>query len=254
MLYGCPSISIESQRKSTILRVYSLEPIINLSSRSIRISDSGNIDELRLRRQRRADKRASIKDDGDLPQTKFDSDRGGSGRRPRRKKTAVGTTNPLRDREVRLIGEDGMPLGIVTTREALRIAKEKGLNLFILQPDANPPVARIMNFGRFKFEQEKKTRETKRKHHIVDVKEIKMRYKIEEHDYQIKLKHAQNFLGEGDKVKVLMILQGREMQHKELAQNLMHRFADELKEIAVVDQQPEMEGKSVLMILAPCPR
>ncbi len=159
----------------------------------------------------------------------------------------------IRDREFRLIDEDGTQLGIVTTRDAINIAKSKGLDLFVVQPDANPPVAKIMDYGKFKFEQEKKNRETKRKHHIVDVKEINLRYQIEQHDYLHKLEDARKFLSAGDKVKVLTILRGREMQHKELAMKLMEKFAFELRDVAVIEQEPKMEGKSILMILSPNP-
>jgi translation initiation factor IF-3 len=160
----------------------------------------------------------------------------------------------IRDREVRLIDEDGGQLGIVPTREALKTAQDKGLDLYLVQPDANPPVARIMDYGRFKFDNDKRARETKRKHHIVDVKEIKMRYKIEDHDYQVKLRAAHKFLNDGDKIKVLTILRGREMQHKDMAMALMSKFADELKELALMDREPKMEGKSVIMILSPLPQ
>ena len=158
-----------------------------------------------------------------------------------------------RDREVRLIDESGNQLGIVPTREALGIAKERGLDLFLVQPNAAPPVARIMDYGKFKFEQEKKNRETKKKHHIVDVKEIKMRYKIEDHDYQVKLKKAQEILVEGDKIKLSIMLRGREIQHKEMAINLMLKFQKELDDLVIVDREPKLEGKSVIMILSPNP-
>ena len=160
----------------------------------------------------------------------------------------------IRDREVRLIDEAGTQMGIMLTREALNIARERGYDLFLVQPDASPPVARIMDYGRFKFEQEKKNREAKKKHHIVDVKEIKMRYKIEDHDYQVKLKGAKSFLQEGDKIKVLIMLRGREVQHKDLALNLMARFLTELEDLAIVDREAKLEGKSVIMILSPNPQ
>lgn len=160
----------------------------------------------------------------------------------------------IRDREVRLIDEEGTQMGILPTREALGIARERGLDLFLVQPDASPPVARIMDYGRYKFEQEKRTREAKKKHHIVDVKEIKMRYKIEDHDYQVKLRSAQKFLMEGDKIKVLIMLRGREVQHKDLAIALMNRFLKELDDLPLVDREARLEGKSVIMILAPNPQ
>lgn len=177
----------------------------------------------------------------------------GDPRRPEARRDMPLLNERIRDRELRLIDEEGNQLGIVPTREALSTARERGLDLYVVQPDANPPVAKIMDYGRFKFEQEKKARETKRKHHVVDVKEIKMRYKIEEHDYQVKLRNAQKFLNDGDKIKVLTILRGREMQHKDMAMKLMQKFADELKDLAMMDREPKMEGKSVLMILSPLP-
>lgn len=178
----------------------------------------------------------------------------GDPRRPEPRRDLPLLNERIRDREVRLIDEAGGQLGIVPTREALSTARERGLDLFLVQPDANPPVARIMDYGRFKFEQEKKARETKKKHHVVDVKEIKMRYKIEEHDYQVKLKHAQKFLIDGDKIKVLTILRGREMQHKGMAMELMSKFANELKDMAIMDREPKIEGKSIIMILSPLPQ
>jgi translation initiation factor IF-3 len=151
-----------------------------------------------------------------------------------------------------LIDEDGSQLGIVPTREALGTAKEKGLDLLLVQPDANPPVARILDYGRFRFEQDKKAK--KHKHHVVDVKEIKMRYKIEEHDYLVKVRQAHKFLNDGDKIKVLIMLRGREMQHKDMAMTLMNKFAVELKDLCMMDREPKLEGKSVIMILSPLPQ
>jgi translation initiation factor IF-3 len=178
----------------------------------------------------------------------------GDPRRPEARRDLPLLNERIRDREVRLIDEDGSQLGIVATREALQTARDKGLDLYLVQPDANPPVARIMDYGRFKFETEKKSRETKKKHHIVDVKEIKMRYKIEEHDYQVKLRSGQKFLNDGDKIKVLIMLRGREMQHKGLALELMNRFSNDLKDLCIVDREPRIEGKSVIMILSPIPQ
>jgi translation initiation factor IF-3 len=160
----------------------------------------------------------------------------------------------IRDREVRLIDEAGAQMGIMLTREALGIARERGYDLFLVQPDASPPVARIMDYGRYKFEQEKKNREAKKKHHVVDVKEIKMRYKIEEHDYLVKLRSAKGFLQDGDKIKVLIMLKGREVQHKGLALELMAKFLKELDDFAIVDREAKLEGKNVIMILSPNPQ
>lgn len=176
------------------------------------------------------------------------------GRAPEGRRDLPLLNERIRDREVRLIDEEGNQMGIVPTREALGIAKERGLDLFLVQPDAAPPVARIMDYGRFKFEQEKRSREAKKKHHIVDVKEIKMRYKIEDHDYQVKIRSAHKFLGEGDKIKVLIALRGREVQHADLALALMDRFLGDLNDLAIVDREAKLEGKSVIMILSPNPQ
>lgn len=142
-------------------------------------------------------------------------------------------------------------MGIVPTRDALNAARDKGLDLFLVQPDATPPVARILDYGKFKFEQEKRARETKKKHHIVDIKELKMRYKIEEHDYQVKFRSAQKFLSEGDKVKVLIMLRGRETQHSNLALDLMKRFANDLNGLGILDRDPKIEGRTVIMNISP---
>lgn len=175
-------------------------------------------------------------------------------RRPEPRRDLPPLNERIRDREVRLIDEEGNQMGIVPTREALAQAREKGLDLLLVQPDATPPVAKILDYGRHKFEQEKKARESKRKQHVQDVKEIKMRYKIEDHDFQVKLKHAQKFLTDGDKIKVLIVLRGREMQHSNMAIDLMNRFADDLKDLGAMDREPKMEGKSVIMILNPLPQ
>ncbi|MCA0313702.1 MAG: translation initiation factor IF-3 [Candidatus Melainabacteria bacterium] len=175
-------------------------------------------------------------------------------RRPEPRRDLPPLNERIRDREVRLIDEEGNQLGIVPTREALANAREKGLDLLLVQPDANPPVAKILDYGRHKFEQEKKARESKKKQHVQDVKEIKMRYKIEEHDFQVKLKHAQKFLTDGDKIKVLIVLRGREMQHADMAIDLMNRFAEDLKDLGAMDREPKLEGKSVIMILNPLPQ
>jgi translation initiation factor IF-3 len=178
----------------------------------------------------------------------------GDPRRPEARRDLPLLNERIRDREVRLIDEDGTQMGIVARNEALQIAKDKGLDLLLVQPDANPPVARILDYGRHKFEADKRERENKKKHHYVDVKEIKMRYKIEEHDYQVKLRSGQKFLNDGDKIKVLILLRGRELQHKDMAMALMNRFSSELKDLGIVDREPRLEGKSVIMILSPIPQ
>ena len=172
-------------------------------------------------------------------------------RRPDPRRELPPLNDRIRVREIRLIDENGNQVGIVQTREALQMCKEKGLDLFLVQPDANPPVAKIMDYGRYKFEQDKKARETKKRQHSADVKELKMRYKIEAHDYQVKLRKAQEFLSHNDKIKVVIMLRGREMQHADLAIELMNRFAEDLTELGTMDRAPKLEGRNVIMILSP---
>lgn len=157
----------------------------------------------------------------------------------------------IRVPELRLIDDEGNQVGIVRTKDALAQAKERGLDLFLVQPDAVPPVAKIMDYGRYKFEQDKKAKEAKKRQHQADVKEIKMRYKIEDHDYQVKLRNAKKFLNNGDKIKVVTMLRGREMQHSNMAVELMNRFAEELVDLSIVDRPPKIEGRNVIMILSP---
>lgn len=172
-------------------------------------------------------------------------------RRPDPKRELPPLNDRIRVREVRLIDDEGGQVGIIPTKEALAQAKERGLDLFLVQPDANPPVAKIMDYGRYKFEQDKKTRDAKKKQHQADVKEIKMRYKIEDHDYQVKLRNAKKFLTHGDKIKVITMLRGREMQHSSMAVELMNRFAEELTDLSIMDRAPKIEGRNVIMILSP---
>jgi len=175
---------------------------------------------------------------------------------PRRPvKTARSDAPYINDRvrfpRVRVIDNEGQQLGIMTSREAQTIAQEQELDLVLVSPDADPPVCRIMNYGKFKFEQEKKQREAKKKQHTVDVKEIKMRYTIESHDYQVRIRNAQKFLGEGDKVKCTIMFRGREIQHADIGRKLLVRLAQDLSEIADVQQEPLTEGKNMIMILGP---
>lgn len=172
-------------------------------------------------------------------------------RRPDPKRDLPPLNDRIRVREVRLIDDEGGQVGIVSTKDALAQARERGLDLLLVQPEATPPVAKILDYGRFKYEQDKKAKEAKKRQHQADVKEIKMRYKIEDHDYQVKLRNAKKFLNHGDKIKVVTMLRGREMQHSSLAMELMNRFADELKEMSIMDRAPKLEGRNVIMILSP---
>lgn len=157
----------------------------------------------------------------------------------------------IRFPKIRVIDTDGAQLGIMTPREALQMAEEKELDLVLVSDKADPPVCRIMDYGKFKFEQEKKAREAKKKQHTMDVKEVKMRYKIEEHDYNVRIKLAIKFLKAGDKVKATVMFRGREIQHSDLARDLLKRMAADLKEVAEVQQEPKQEGRNMMMLLAP---
>ncbi|MEB3285592.1 MAG: translation initiation factor IF-3 [Candidatus Sericytochromatia bacterium] len=157
----------------------------------------------------------------------------------------------IRARELRTIDENGEQLGILASREALRIAHEKGLDLVLVAADANPPVAKIMDYGRHKFELEKKNREAKKKQHVVSLKELTLSYKIGEHDYQVRLRSLQKFIKEGDKVKVTIRFRGREVQHSSLATELLMRFVRDVEEIAVLEREPRQEGRTLFIIVAP---
>ncbi len=142
-------------------------------------------------------------------------------------------------------------MGILSLQEALRLAEEKNLDLVEIAPQAKPPVCRIMDYGKFRYEQSKHDKEIKKKQRVVDIKEIKLRPNIEEHDFQIKAKNAARFLKEGDKVKATIIFRGREIVHTQLGQQVLKRLAEQVKEVSTVERLPKLEGKSMIMILAP---
>lgn len=136
-------------------------------------------------------------------------------------------------------------------REALQMAADKGMDLVEVAPGAKPPVCRIMDYGKFRYEQSKRDKEARKKQKVITVKEVKLRTRIEEHDFQVKARNARKFLEEGDKVKVTVMFKGREISHADLGIKLCHRFSDELKNIASVEREPRVEGRNMIMILAP---
>ena len=152
---------------------------------------------------------------------------------------------------LRVVDSDGAQLGVITREEALGVAKDRELDLVLVSEKATPPVCRIMNYGKFKFEQEKKAKEAKKKSHQTEVKEVKMRYKIDLHDYQVRINQATRFLKAGDKVKCTVIFRGREIQHTALAETLLKRMATDLEEKAEVQQSPKREGRNMIMFLTP---
>jgi translation initiation factor IF-3 len=152
---------------------------------------------------------------------------------------------------VRLVGVDGEMIGVVTTREALAAAEESGFDLVEISPNADPPVCKLLDFGKFKYEQQKKKNEARKKQKIIEVKEIKLRPNIDDHDYDVKMRAATSFLDEGDKVKVTMRFRGREMMHQDLGMNVLMRVKDQLDPLAKVEQTPQLEGRQMTMVLAP---
>ena len=157
----------------------------------------------------------------------------------------------IRSSQVRLIDEEGQQIGIVEMATAMQIATDKGLDLHLIQPEANPPVAKIMDYGRFKFHEQKRIHQVRQKHPISDVKQIKLRYLIDAHDYEVKLRKGSQFLSNRDRVKLIVSLRGREVRHADLAIALAHRFASDLGDLCIVDQEPIREGRSIIMKLTP---
>lgn len=158
----------------------------------------------------------------------------------------------IRSKEVRLINAQGENLGIVATSKALKMAYDDDLDLVLISPNQEPPVAKILNYGKYKYELEKKAKEAKKKQHTIDVKEVKIRYKIDTHDYLVRIKSIQKFISQGNKVKVVIMMRGREMQHSNLAFDLANRFIEDLKDEPLqIEKKPMLEGRNVTLYLAP---
>ena len=152
---------------------------------------------------------------------------------------------------MRCIDPDGEQLGVLDTSEAIRKAEDFGLDLVEVQPNADPPVCKILDYGKFKYEAQKRANEARKKQKTIDVKEIKFRPNIDEHDYQVKMRNVQKFLDAGDKVKVTLRFRGREMAHQDLGANVLTRVRQETDEFAKVEAMPKMEGRQMIMVLAP---
>jgi translation initiation factor IF-3 len=161
----------------------------------------------------------------------------------------VRTNERIRVREIRVIDDTGQQLGIMAPPQALLIAKQKGLDLVEISPTAVPPVCRIMDFGKYQYQEQKRTREAKRNQKVIEVKEIKFRPKVDEHDYQFKKKHIERFLAEGDKVKATIFFRGREMAHPEIGRRILERLIGELADVAVAETSPRQEGNQMHTIL-----
>ena len=152
---------------------------------------------------------------------------------------------------MRVTSASGEQLGIMATRDALRMAEEQHLDLVEVAPKAKPPGCRIMDFGKYRYEQQKREKEAKKKQKIVTIKEVKLRPNIEQHDFNVKLKNALRFLEEGNKVKVTIMFRGRELSHPELGREVLDRVSEQLKELVAIERDAKLEGKNMTMILAP---
>lgn len=152
---------------------------------------------------------------------------------------------------MRVIGPDGTQLGILPTDEALRRSEELGLDLVEVQPTARPPVCKIMDYGRFKYQQKRKANEAKKNQHLVEVKEVKFRPKTDKHDFDVKVNRLRRFLAEGNKSKVTIMFRGREIVHPEIGQDILRRVAEALSDVAMVESHPRMEGRQMFMVVAP---
>lgn len=159
----------------------------------------------------------------------------------------------IRAREVRLIDEDGTQLGVLPIRDALRIAMDKGLDLVEVAPTAQPVVCRVMDYGRFKYETAKREREARTRQHVTLIKELKLRPNIGDHDFEVKLRNAERFLRDGDKVKLTIMFRGRQIVHPQLGREVLNRMAEALRPMSVIESEPRIEGRNMSMLIAPKP-
>lgn len=160
----------------------------------------------------------------------------------------------IRDKEIRVIDSDGTQLGIMPLRRAMEIAEQKNLDLVKIAPQANPPVCKIIDYGKFRFEQAKREKEARKNQRVVEIKEVRLSLNIDTHDFETKKNHALRFISEGNKVKASIRFRGREMGHPELGLEIMRRFADAMSEVANVEKPAKLEGRTMLMFLAPKPQ
>ena len=159
----------------------------------------------------------------------------------------------IRDREIRVIDSDGSQLGIMPSKRAMELAEQKNLDLVKIAPQATPPVCKIIDYGKYRFEQSKREKEQRKNQRVVEIKEVRLSLNIDTHDFETKKNHALRFIAEGNKVKASIRFRGREMGHPELGQEIMKRFAEAMEEAANVERQPKLEGRTMLMFLAPKP-
>ncbi len=165
----------------------------------------------------------------------------------------VNVNEKIRASEVRVVGSDGRQLGVMPLNRALDLAAQEELDLVEVAAGADPPVCKIMDYGKFKYQQNKRVQEARKKQTVIQVKEVKMRPKTDEHDLQVKIQHIKRFLGQKDKAKVSVLFRGREIAYADQGTKMLERITEELKEEAVVEQSPKMEGRNLVMVLAPKP-
>jgi translation initiation factor IF-3 len=167
------------------------------------------------------------------------------------RETGPRVNDRIRAPEIRLIGADGENVGVVTPARAMQLAEEAGLDLVEISPNATPPVCKIMDFGKFKYETQKKEAEARKKQKIIEIKEVKFRPNTDTHDYEVKMRNVVRFLEGGDKVKVTLRFRGREMAHQDLGRNLLERVAEDVKELGKVEAMPRVEGRQMVMMIGP---
>ena len=173
---------------------------------------------------------------------------------PPQRDTGPRVNDKIRASEIRLIGAEGENVGVVHPARAMQMAEEAGLDLVEISPNAAPPVCKIMDFGKFKYEQQKRESEARKKQKIIEVKEVKFRPNTDTHDYEVKMRNVYKFLENGDKVKVTLRFRGREMAHQNLGRELLERVAEDTKEMGKVENMPKMEGRQMIMMIGPLPQ
>ncbi|WP_311201789.1 translation initiation factor IF-3 [Ruegeria conchae] len=173
---------------------------------------------------------------------------------PPQRDTGPRVNDKIRAPEIRLIGAEGENVGVVHPAKAMQMASDVGLDLVEISPNANPPVCKIMDFGKFKYEQQKRESEARKKQKIIEVKEVKFRPNTDTHDYDVKMRNVFKFLENGDKVKVTLRFRGREMAHQNLGRELLERVAEDVKDLGKIENMPKMEGRQMIMMIGPLPQ
>jgi translation initiation factor IF-3 len=166
-------------------------------------------------------------------------------------KDTININEKVKAREVRLIDDEGKQFGVVPTFDALKLARERGLDLVEVSPKATPPVCKIMDYGKFKYQLAKKAQEAKKKQTVIQLKEMKLGLKIEEHDLMFKIKHVRDFLDEGCKVKIIIMFKGREVLHVDMGDKIAQKMIESIKDVGELEQKPKFDGRNIVMVFAP---